>query len=199
MLVLDPQVAGALLCRRLCGCPRGLREGATGAVDIAVTVRYGRVPLLRCTLPGGILRVRSGQRATAACRGSGRAPPTARDLGGKLPGEFREPRRTGWGGNLPDRRPRARCHGPLRTGHPLGTRKRLCPQRGARLRAGRALLRGWWLRRLCADVSAERARRLCPLGSRWQGATARRDVFAPHEGKAGARTDGHDRSAGRTP
>ena len=128
VLVLDPQASGALLCRRLCGRPRGLREGATAAVDIAVTVRYGRVPLLRCTLPGGILRVRSARRATAACRGSGRAPPTARDLGGKLPGEFREPRRTGRGGDRPDRRPRARCHGPLRAGHRLGARKRLCPQ-----------------------------------------------------------------------
>ena len=42
-LVLDPQAAGALLCRRLCGCPRGLIEGATAAVDIAVNVRNGGV------------------------------------------------------------------------------------------------------------------------------------------------------------
>ena len=35
---------------------------------------------------------------------------------------------------------------PLRTGHPLGPRQRLCPQRGARQRTGRALLRGAWLR-----------------------------------------------------
>ena len=35
---------------------------------------------------------------------------------------------------------------PLRTGHPLGTRKRLCPQRGARQRTRRALLRGARLR-----------------------------------------------------
>ena len=41
--------------------------------------------------------------------GSGRAPPTTRNLGGELPGELREPRRTGRRGDRPDRRPRARC------------------------------------------------------------------------------------------
>ena len=33
----------------------------------------------------------------------------------------------------------------LRTGHPLGTGKRLCPERGARLRTGGALLRCTWV------------------------------------------------------
>ena len=70
----------------------------------------------------------------------------ARDLGGELPGEFREPRRAGRRRDRPHRRPRARCRASLRTGHPLGARKRLCPQRGARQRTRRALLRGARLR-----------------------------------------------------
>ena len=82
----------------------------------------------------------------AASRGAGRPPQTARGLGGELPGEFREPRRAGRRGDRTHRRPRARCRAPLRTGHPLGARKRLCPQRGARQRTRRALLRGAWLR-----------------------------------------------------
>src|SRR3954447_19434203 len=42
-LVLDPQDAGALLCRRQRGCPRSVRDGATAAVDITVDVRNGGV------------------------------------------------------------------------------------------------------------------------------------------------------------
>src|SRR5258705_13910354 len=103
MLVLDSQAAGALLCRRLCGGPRVLGEGATAAVDLPVAVRYGGVSLLRCALAGGILRLRNGRPATGACRSSACAPPPARDLGGELPGEFREPRRAGRGGDRPDR------------------------------------------------------------------------------------------------
>ncbi len=45
--------------------------------DRLVALRNGRVSVLRRTFPSGILRVRSGRRATAACRGSGRSPPTA--------------------------------------------------------------------------------------------------------------------------
>ena len=60
-------------------------------------------------------RYRSASQATPA-------------LGGELPGEFRESRRTGRGGDCPLRGPRARCRAPIRTGHPLGARKRLCPQ-----------------------------------------------------------------------
>ena len=57
-LVLDPQAAGALLCRRLCGRPRGLSEGATAAVDIAVNVRNGGISVSTVRLLSSVLRVR---------------------------------------------------------------------------------------------------------------------------------------------
>ena len=120
----------------------------------------------------------------AAFRGSGRSPQTARDMGGELPGEFREPRRAGRRGDRAHRRPRARCRAPLRTGHPLGARKRLRPQRGARQRTRRALLRGAWLREDRGCVSAGRPVRLSPLGSRWQGAATRSVISAPQGGRA---------------
>jgi hypothetical protein len=43
-------------------------------------------------------------------------------------GEFREPGRVGPSGGRPPRRPRARCHGLLRKGHPFGPRQRLYSQ-----------------------------------------------------------------------
>ena len=43
-------------------------------------------------------------------------------MGAELPGEFREPRRTGGRGDCTDRRPRDRGRASLRTGHPLGAR-----------------------------------------------------------------------------
>ena len=63
------------------------------------------------------------------------------DMGGTLPGEFRKPRRAGGGGDCPNRGPDARCRAPVRTGHPLGPRERLCPKRGARPRGRGAVLR----------------------------------------------------------
>ena len=120
----------------------------------------------------------------AASGGSGRASQAARGLGGELPGEFREPRRAGRRRDRPPRRPRARCRAPLRTGHPLGPRQRLCPQRGARQRTGRALLRGAWLREDRPCVSAERPLLLSALGSRWQGAATRSAISAPRARKS---------------
>ena len=67
---------------------------------------------------------------------------------------------------------------PLRTGHPLGTRKRLCPQRGARQRTGGPLLRGRGLEknRLCPPP--RRTRLLCAVGRRRQGEAARSALSA---------------------
>ena len=45
----------------------------------------------------------------------------------------------------------------------------------------------------------ERPLRLSALGSRWEGAATRRALSAPQGGRASARSDEHDRGAGRTP
>ena len=47
VLVLDPQVAGALFCRRLCVGDRGLVESTTVVVDLGLTARNCRISLLR--------------------------------------------------------------------------------------------------------------------------------------------------------
>src|SRR5262245_54848940 len=104
MLVLDPQAAGALRGRRLCRGRRGRIAGATAAVDIATTTGGGGLSLVRRAVPRRMLRLCRSRPAAAPCRGAGRPPPTARGLGGELSGEFREPRRTGRGGDRPPRR-----------------------------------------------------------------------------------------------
>ena len=78
------------------------------------------------------------------------------DLGGELPGEFREPRRPGRRRDRTPGGPRTRRRAPLRTGHPLGPRQRVCSQRGTRQRTGRALLRGAWIREDRAYLPAGR-------------------------------------------
>ena len=65
------------------------------------------------------------QQHLDAARCASQAAPA---LGGELPGEFREPRRAGRRRDRAPRGPGARCRAPLRTGHPLGPRKRLYPQ-----------------------------------------------------------------------
>ena len=147
VLVLDPQAAGALLCRRLCGGPRGVIEGATAAVDIAVTVRNGGVSLLRRAVPRRILRFRSGRRSGSSMS---RLWPRTTDSSRSGRRIARRISRTAPRWSAP-RSPASKAatldaDAPLRTGHPLGPRKRLCPQRGARQRARRALLRGARLR-----------------------------------------------------
>ena len=91
-------------------------------------LRNSRVSLLWRAFARGILGFRISRPETAAFRGSDGSPQAARNMGGALPGEFRKPRRAGRRGDRTHRRPRARCRAALRTGHPLGARKRLCPQ-----------------------------------------------------------------------
>ena len=43
VLVLDPQAAGALLCRRLRGALAGLIEGATAVVDLGLTSKWRNI------------------------------------------------------------------------------------------------------------------------------------------------------------
>ena len=144
---LDPKAAGALLCRRLSGrpsMPHRRRNGCCG-------YRRHNCETAEYHFYGALSRAASchsvaADQSAPASGGPGRPPSTAPALGGELPGEFREPRRAGRRRDRPPRGPRARCRASLRTGHPLGPRERLCPQRGARQRARRALLRGAWLR-----------------------------------------------------
>ena len=75
-----------------------------------------------------VLRFRVPRPAPTACRGSGRPPQAARNMGGELPGEFRNPRHAGQRRDCSHRRPRCRRDAPLRTGHPLGPRQRLYSQ-----------------------------------------------------------------------
>ena len=76
---------------------------------------------------------------------------------------------------------RSGCDGPLRTGHPLGARQRLRPQRGDRQRTGCTLLRHAWLRDHFPCVSSKRPLRLRALGCRRQGKAAR-PVLSPAQG-----------------
>ena len=123
-------------------------------------------------------------KSSRSIGGVGRPLQTARNLGDELSREFREPRRTGRRGDRPHRRPRARCRAALRTGHPLGTRKRLRPQRrrwptnsAARFYAARGF-----------DEIAHLYLRRCPAGYLRWGADGKvrqldRAVSAPEEGR----------------
>jgi predicted ATPase len=73
-----------------------------------------------------------------------------------------------------------------------GARQRLCPQRGARLRAGRALLRGPRLRGGRASLSEKRAAGLSPMGRRRKGAATRSALSASEAGRARAGANGHN-------
>ena len=186
LLVLDPQAAGALLRRRPCAAIAAASKARTAAVDVAGALREGGVPFL----------CRAGAGRTLATRplpterpGHSRPwpPTTASSRSGlsNCPENFAEPRRAGRRRDRPDRRPRARRRAALRAGHPLGPRQRLCPQRGDRLRAGRALLRRRAAsRRVRRGVSAECPRLLSPLGRRWQGTAARSVLSAAQGGRS---------------
>ena len=95
----------------------------------------------------------------------------AQDMGCALSGKIREPRCTSRRGDCSNRTPCARLRAATRTGDPFSPRERL-----HRLRTGRALLCGAWVRADRGPVSAECPLRLSPLGSRWEGASTRRDV-----------------------
>ena len=90
--------------------PRGLIEGATAAVDIAVNLRNGGVSLLRCALlkphPAIAQPPDERQQHVEALAAHHRQ---LEIWAAALPGELREPRRAGRRGDRPDRRPRARC------------------------------------------------------------------------------------------
>ena len=71
------------------------------------------------------------QRSTSAGSMSRLWPPTIDELevwAGNCPENFEDSRGAGGRGDRAHRRPAARCRASLRTGHPLGTRKRLRPQ-----------------------------------------------------------------------
>ena len=166
-------------------------------LDIAVTIRNGGVSLLWCALPRGSLGFRGIRTRDSSI--SRRWPLTtdSSKSGPRLPGEFRKPRGAGRGGDRPDRRPRTRCQEALRTGHPFGTRKRLCPQRGARQRDRRAFLRS---ARFREDRAAYlRAARACYL--RWgaDGKVRQLEEFYPHlKEEKPVPAPQHDRGTHRT-
>jgi hypothetical protein len=70
----------------------------------------------------------------------------------------------------------------------------LSTTRRSRERARRALLRGARLREDSRTYTARRPLLLSPMGSRRQGAATRSVVSAPQGGRAGARSDEHDRA-----
>ena len=94
VLVLDPEIAGALFCGRLY---RGLGcyiEGATVAPDVIVTSRNRGVLLLRCTFPRGDPGISRLPIKTAAFRCIKSPQRPAPHLGAELSREFRKPRGT---------------------------------------------------------------------------------------------------------
>ena len=201
VLVLDPQAASPLLCRRLCLGRRCIIEGATAAVDITIAIRNGGVSLLWRTLPRGILRFRISRPEATACRGSGRSPPAARSLGGELPGEFRKPRRAGGRGDRTHRRPRPRCHAPLRAGASARrARTALSTMRRIANEARRPLLRGTRFREDRVRVLARRPVLLPALGGRLGRCdNSRSCIRTSKDEKPRRRSHEHDRGARRTP
>ena len=201
VLVLDPQAAGALLCRRLCAGHRGRGEGATAALDVAVALRGGGISLLRRAGPRRALRLRvrptERQQHLEALAAHHRQ---LADLGGELPGEFREPRRAGRRGDRPHRRPRARrrCASTNRpSARPAPTA--LSTTRRSPTNSPRASTRRAASRRL--RMLYLRNARYGYL--RWgaDGKVRQLDaaLSAPSGGRASARSDEHDRGAGRAP
>ena len=143
---------GSASCRRV-SSPATMRRRSSGLAGAKrllwtsrVTIRNGGISLLRRAVPCRLHATRSGIERQQRIERSRCASQAARDLGGELPGEFREPRRAGRRRDRAPRGPRARCGAPLRTGHPLGARQRLRSQRGARQRARFRFLCGARLR-----------------------------------------------------
>src|SRR5260370_24842484 len=165
MLVLGPKTAGPLLCRGLCLRRRCLVECATATLDITITIRNSRTLFLWCSFSRGILGFRVTRPEKTAFRGFDGSPPATRSMGGELPREFRKPRSTGGCGDRTIRRPLARRRAPLRTGHPLGARKRLYPQRGARQRTRRSVLPDTRFQEDRECLFARRPLQLSSLGS----------------------------------
>ena len=201
VLVLDPQAAGALLRRRLCGGRRGRsrrRNGCSGRRRrTSRTAEYH--------FYGALSRAASCDAAPADERRQhhrrcGRSPPTARSLGRELPGEFREPRRAGRRRDRPHRRPR-RSTPSASTNRPSARRATTASSTTRRSpMSSLALLRGARLRARSRDLYLRNAR-YCYL--RWgaDGKVRQLEEMYPHlrDGGARARPDEHDRDAGRTP
>src|ERR1700722_4694160 len=182
MLVLDPQAASADVLSRLRFRHQGSIEGARATLDVAVIFRDGRIPFLWRTRASGTLRRGIGGRAQSASGGVVRPPQATQRVGGELPRELRQPSCACRRRDRANRRPRPRRDELLRGGHPLGPLKWLCPQRGARQRTRRPLLRGTWFSEDRARVFARRPILLPPLGCRRQGPATRSVISAPQGG-----------------
>ncbi len=115
--------SGRLRCGARCVSP-----GAGAALDVDVDIRNGGIPFLQRPQPRRILSVRAPRPEPTAYRGPASSPRAACNMGRELPGEFREPRGAGRRRDCPSGGPRPRCPASLRTGHPLGPGKRLCPE-----------------------------------------------------------------------
>ena len=82
VLVLDPQAAGAFLCRRLCVGHRGLVEGATAVLDLPSQFETAEYHFYGALSRAASCDSAAGRRAPAACRGSG-CPPQATAKSGR--------------------------------------------------------------------------------------------------------------------
>ena len=132
MPVLDPKITGEVLCGRLLFGNRGVIECRTTSLVIAIPIfEMAEYHFYSALARAGAFDSASRGLARAALQSSDRSSPAACNMGRKLPGEFRKPCRTGRRGNRPDRRPRPRCHAPLRAGHSLGPRPRFRSERSA--------------------------------------------------------------------
>ena len=166
----------------------------------ASMLRNGGISLLRRAVPRGLLRFRgsrsSGQQHLEALAAHHRQ---LEIWAANCPENF-ENRAALVGAEIARIEGRdARCDAPLRTGHPLGPRQRLCPQRGARQRTGRALLRGAWLRedRPCLSAGTP-ATAICVGEPMARCGNSIELSSASQGGKSLRRSDEHDRGAGRT-
>src|SRR5215467_5497834 len=102
MLLLDSKAASALLRGRLCVCAQ--RSGKCREMVREITNARpeccgdGGLSFLRSTVSGRIMRTQ-GSRVHQLSSGTANARGTASQLGRDLPGELREPRLPGRGGD----------------------------------------------------------------------------------------------------
>ena len=142
----------------------------------------------------------SPDQQTAAFRGSDRSPQAARSLGGELPGEFREPRRAGGRGDRAHRRPR-RSMPSVSTNRPSARRTQtaLSTMRRSPTNSPRASTRHVVSRRSRTPTCGTPGTAIS-VGEP-TGKVRQLDQLYPQlrEEEATARSDEHDRGAGRTP
>ncbi len=186
MLVLDSKATGAFFCRRLCCGQRRLRCRRSGCCDTSLsfleTAEYHFYAALTCAATWDTALADQRQQHLEALA----AHHSQLEIWAENCPENFENRAALVSAEIARIEGReSRCDAPVRTGHPLSARKRLCPQRGARLRTGCPLLRGARFRGDRASLPTGNARHgYLRWGADGKGAATRSALSAAQAGRA---------------